>query len=395
MPPKPAGKAAAKCVNLAKEMHVDVDLKKVIDHIKKVAETAAAAQQPAVPAASSPKPGGIPAPPSPAALINVTPFFPFRKALEVELQFIKDDDHTESPVIPLLVCDPVNYETLKAVMGGLSSYPWLRHISLLHCRIGDHGAMVLSDFVRQYTPPSDKNLFGIETLELPENDIGPKGAGFLGRLLTQYECLKTLNLDFNPIGDEGAGHLGEGLKWNSTLTSLSMQYCGVGPEGGELIAKHVIRGSSVKELSLRGNCLGPHGITQIGRSLAKNAYLVSLDLADTSFGIDLEAIEALRDGIEGNDTLESVDLNHNSMVPAGVQLLLDCLKTKPKMTKFVVHDRISQAVFKDVLDTITSNIKSMKKKKKRAPPKPGAVAPPPAAAVAPPAAAVPAAPPAS
>jgi len=112
--------------------------------------------------------------------------------------------------------------------------------------------------------------------------------------------------------------------------------------------------------------------------------LEELDLADTSFGIDLEAIEALRDGIEGNESLTAVDLNFNSLVPAGVQLLLEMLKPKHKITKFVLFERISEVVFKEVIDTLQNNQKMMKKKKKKGkaapaapPPEEGADAPPP------------------
>jgi Ran GTPase-activating protein (RanGAP) involved in mRNA processing and transport len=224
---------------------------------------------------------------------------------------------------------------------------------------------VVADFLKVYKPPNDRNPFGVEILELPDNDITEKGALYLGRVLTHNETVKTLNLDFNPIGDEGAAALGDGLKWNSTLERLSLKYCNIGPIGGECVGKLIVRSSSVRELFLRGNQIGPHGVIHVSRALSKNAYLVKLDLADTGFGIDLEAIETLRDGIESNDSLETVDLSMNSMVPTGVQLLLEMLKAKPKLTQFDISERMSEAVFKDVLDTIANNVKLMKKKKKK------------------------------
>lgn len=334
MPPKPAAKGSQKAkINLGLEFHADVDLKKLLDSLARVK-------------------------------IAMDPIAPFVKKAKAELQGIKDGEILETPAFPLFVTEPMGFEVVRTLFTHLAVYPWLRQISLFHCRIGDDGAMVIADFLKRYRPHAERNPFGIEVLELPENDIGPRGAGYLGRVLTQNETVKTLNLDFNPLGDEGAANLGDGLKWNSTLEKLSMKYCSLGPIGGECVGKFIIRSSSVRELYLRGNQIGPHGVVQISRSLAKNAYLTKIDLADTGFGVDLEAIESLRDGLESNDSLESVDLNLNSMVPTGVQLLLEVLKTKPRLVQFEVFERIGEAVFRDVLDTVTNNAKLMKKKKK-------------------------------
>jgi hypothetical protein len=337
MPPKAAkdGKDKKPKVNMAMEMHVDLDLKRLYDSSQRVKA-------------------------------NMDPANAFLKKIKNELQLIKDGEQMELPSIPLFLTEPMpEYATSKALFGILEAYPWLRQIQLYHCKIGDDGAMVIADFLKVYKPSADRNPFGIEILELPECEIGPAGAQCLGKALTQNETVKILNLDFNRLGDEGAANLGDGLKWNSTLEKVTMKYNEIGPIGGECIAKFIIRSSSVKELSLKGNPLGPQGVTHIAKALAKNAYLTKLDLADTGFGIDLEAIEALRDGLDSNDSLEGVDINLNSLVPAGLQLLIDMLKTKPKLCEFQIYERISETIFKDAMDTIQNNIKLMKKKKKK------------------------------
>ena len=156
-----------------------------------------------------------------------------------------------------------------------------------------------------------------------------------------------------------------GLKWNSTLEKLTLKYCSIGALGGECVGKFVVRSSAVKDLSLRGNPLGPTGVAHVGEALAKNAYMQSIDLADTGFGVDLEAIESLRDGIESNDSLENVDINLNSLVPAGMQLLLELVRAKPKITRFEVYERIGEQAFKDMLAAVAENVKLQKKKKKK------------------------------
>ena len=340
MPPKgkgdgkKEGKGGKTKPNLAIEFHADLDLKKLGDNISK-------------------------------AKVPMEPLATFTKKVKAEYQGIKDNEILDIPTFPLFVTEPMGFDTTKCIFGLLEVYPWLKQISLFHCKIGDDGVMVIADFLKMYKPPADRNPFGITILELPENDITEKGALYLGRVLTHNETVTTLNLDFNPIGDEGAAALGEGLKWNSTLENLSMKYCSIGPIGGECVGTLIVRSSSVRELYLRGNQIGPHGVIHIARALSKNAYLTKIDLADTGFGIDLEAIEALRDGFESNDSLETVDLKMNSMVPTGVQLLLEMLKAKPKLTRFEVSERISDAVFRDILDTVANNDKIMKNKRKK------------------------------
>jgi Ran GTPase-activating protein (RanGAP) involved in mRNA processing and transport len=346
MPPKKGDEGAALKAkhmaiktNAALEKSADVDLKLLLDNCNKVV------------ARLGPE--------------SLQVFSAFIKRARAELVAIRENEMLDPPAGPLFVCQPIDYPSLRAFLGALEPYPWLRVISLHNAKIGDDGAQVLAEFLGGYAATPDRNPFGIEVLELPMNGITPRGAAQLGAVLAQNETVRRLQLDFNPLGDAGVAALGDGLKWNASLQFLSLQYCDIGPTGGEAVAKFFIRSSSVDTLSLRGNPLGPAGVAAIGRSLAKNAYLKNVDLADTCFGIDIEAVEALRDGVEGNETLESVNLDYNSVVPAGVQLLLETLKMKPKLVEFVVHERVGEAVYRDLLDTVAANQKAAKKRGKR------------------------------
>lgn len=338
MPPKQETKKSEKAkLNMAVELHADTDMKRLLEAYNKLV----------------------------AQGVNLEPVLPFFKRIRQEVQMVKDGEQLETPKINLFVTTPLDYHGTKGLFSILLSFPWLRHIQLYHCQIGNDGAAVVADYIKLYKPAAQKNPFGIETLEMPRCDIGPQGALYLGRVLAQNETIKVLNLDFNPLGDEGAANIGDGLKWNSTLHHLSLNYCDIGPIGGECVGKFIVRSSSVRELLLKGNALGPSGVTHIAHALAKNAYLTRLVLADTGFGVDLEAIEALRDGVESNDSLEAVDIDLNSLVPAGMGLLLDVVRSKPKLTQFTVYERISEQMYKDMLDAVANNVKLMKKKKKK------------------------------
>jgi len=259
------------------------------------------------------------------------------------------------PNFPVVINEPIDFGPLGCFLDALLDYRYLQQLSFWKSKIGDDGLMLIARFLEK-----DQRT---RTLELMNCGIGFKGCTFLGRALAQNDTLVNLILDFNEIGDEGVFLLGEGMKWNSSISYLSLQYCGIGAAGGGAIGKFILGSSSVKELYLKGNALGPKGITSIAQSLAKNMVIAKLDLSDNSFGIDIESLEALRDGIESNESLTSVDLHLNSIIPAGGKLLIEVLKAKTNILEFRVYERTSEDVFKEVIDTLTANVKAAKKKK--------------------------------
>jgi len=271
-----------------------------------------------------------------------------------EIQASLDGERPELPNFPIIVPEPLDYPSVRALMESLHEYKYLHQLSFWKAKVGDDGLMVIAEFLATDTR--------LKTLELLNNSIGVRGCTHLGKVLTQNDTLVNLILDHNDIGDEGVAVLGDGLKWNSTVSYLSLQYCNIGAPGGEAIAKYIIRSSSVKELYLKGNCIGPQGVIAIAQSIAKNMVLTKLDLSDNTFGIDIEALETLRDGIESNESLTWIDLHLNSMVPAGATMLLEVLKTKPNILEFRIYERSSEQLFKEVIDTLNLNVKAAKKK---------------------------------
>eukprot|EP01064_Diplonema_japonicum_P006432 TRINITY_DN14288_c2_g1_i1.p1 TRINITY_DN14288_c2_g1~~TRINITY_DN14288_c2_g1_i1.p1 ORF type:complete len:387 (+),score=71.05 TRINITY_DN14288_c2_g1_i1:48-1163(+) len=280
------------------------------------------------------------------------------------------------PNIPLIFNESMSFAATKAVIDSFAFWPsnW-KHMNILsiwrcwgsanteddQCS-GDDGAMLVHEFLKADSSDS----CNLQNLEIIMAQITAKGCSYLGRALTQNESLKYLNLSHNrEIGDAGATALGEGLKWNSTLEILKLEYCGIGWKGGEEIGRNIVRASSLKELHLKGNNLGSKGIQGIAQALAKNMTLVHLDLADNCFGIHLEAVEALRDGIETNDSLTSIDLNLNSLVPAGATMLLEVLKTKPKIEVFHIYERVEDDLFEQIIAETKAHVDRKKKGAKK------------------------------
>eukprot|EP01060_Flectonema_neradi_P020675 TRINITY_DN2819_c0_g2_i1.p1 TRINITY_DN2819_c0_g2~~TRINITY_DN2819_c0_g2_i1.p1 ORF type:complete len:400 (+),score=52.76 TRINITY_DN2819_c0_g2_i1:78-1202(+) len=281
------------------------------------------------------------------------------------------------PSFSLIFSESMSYLSTRAVTESFQYWPpnwkYMSMICIWRCWgredkveptqcSGDDGAMLIHEFLKT-DHPEGANL---QNLELIMNGITSKGCGYIGRSLTQNECLKYLNLSHNrDISDDGVIALGDGLKWNSTLEILKLEYCGIGWRGGEDIGRNIVRASSIKELHLKGNHLGAKGVQAISQALAKNMTLLHLDISDNCFGIHLDAIESLRDGIEANDTLTSVDLNLNSIVPAGVTMLLEVLRTKQKIEVFHIYERVESDIFEQIIQETKAHAEKKKKGNKK------------------------------
>ncbi|CCW66739.1 unnamed protein product [Phytomonas sp. Hart1] len=320
-------------VSIAQELHVDVDLRRLHESCSQLSEE----------------------------------IIPFMKRVKIELIRTKEGEMRDIPQVPLFIYEKIPLHDSKLLFSVvLPPYPYLRVIQLHHCEIMDDGVLSLAEFLRTYKPSKEKNPFGIECLELPGCNIGPRGASYLSSVFCENTTIKRLKLDFNPIGDGGIEALCNGFRWNTKLVDLSLQYCEISHSGAPFIAASVIECSNVKRLSLRGNhSLQDSGVLYLARGLNVGLQLEELDLADVGFGASAETIDALCEGIENSASLISVNLDLNTLTPSGPQSLLTAISGNERILKLVVSERTDPDVFKKILDVLSANNKGMKKKEKQ------------------------------
>lgn len=333
---KAPGKADAKKgpppVTLAQELHVDTDLRRLADACGQLGDFIG----------------------------------PFAKRVKSELVRVKDGDQDGVPHVALFVHGTIPYEEVQLMCAVvLPPYPYLREVKLHHCQLGDDGILVLTDFLKMYKVTPDKNPFGIECLELPGSAIGPRGAGYIGKMLSENATIARLVLDFNSsLTDDGVAALCNGLRWNGTLQHLSMQYCSITSQGAGAVASGVIKGSNVKVLSLRGNPIKDDGIVDIGRALGVGTNIEVLDLADTCFGTKPETVEVLCEGMETSISLKNVNLDLNTVAPASAQAILSAVRKNTNLAELVLSDRVDSEVYKEILDAVVDNYRKNNKAKK-------------------------------
>lgn len=324
MSKKPAPKGGAKPkvapITVAQELHVDTDLRRLVEACGQLGEA----------------------------------FTPFMKRVRGELSRVKEGEQEGVPQVPLFVHEKVSYDDAKRLFETvLPPYPYLRVLQFHHSELGDDSVLALTGFLRSYKPAPELNPFAVETLELPGCAIGSRGAGYLGRVLSENRTITQLVLDFNPLGDAGAKAIADGLRWNGTLSHLSMQYCDIGAAGAGSVATGVVKGSNVTALSLRGNPLGAEGVKSIGQALGVGMRLSTLDLADTDFGASSEAVEVLCEGLETSSSLTTVNIDLNTLVPTAPQAVLTALRKNPSLVDVVVSERMDDEAYRELLDIVS------------------------------------------
>ncbi|KAG5484692.1 hypothetical protein CUR178_07285 [Leishmania enriettii] len=323
-------KPAAPVITVAQELHVDTDLRRLHEACGSIGEALA----------------------------------PFSKRLKAELTRVKDGEQTGVPQVPLFVHGKVSLGDLKVLCTvALRPYPFLRVVQFHHAALGDDGILILSEFLSQYCPLPDRNPSGIQLLELPGCAIGSRGCRYLGGYLRSNATVTRLVLDFNPLGDAGVQELCIGLQWNSTLTSLSLQYCGISSVGAGDIASRIVKESNVLVLSLRGNAIGDKGVEEVAKAICVSSKLEDIDLADTAFTGEANAVLALCEAIECGAALRVVDVDMCTVTPGASECLLKSLQASKHATTLRVSERTDPAVYKQIVGISATRSHAGKKKK--------------------------------
>ena len=147
---------------------------------------------------------------------------------------------------------------------------FIEHLYLSHNPIGDAGASLISESVR--------DTVTLKTLILYECGITSRGAEDLSRALAQNSTLEKLDIGKNKLGDEGISHVAEALKQNTQLKELWIGRCGMTDKGAASLASALSVNNSLKMLNMGGlkGALTEDGLSTISQSLANNSEFVKL-----------------------------------------------------------------------------------------------------------------------
>ena len=163
-------------------------------------------------------------------------------------------------------------------------------------------------------------LKGLQTLRLPETNIGPEGAASLAPALMALTGLRTLDLNGNALGPAGASSLALSLMM---LTDLDLGGNALGSEGAAFLAPFLMALTGLSKVKLGYNDLGPAGAASLATSLISLAALKMLDLSHNNIGPAGAA--SLAPAFMALTALKKLDLCDNNLGPAGAASLAPAL----------------------------------------------------------------------
>lgn len=142
---------------------------------------------------------------------------------------------------------------------------FVKHLYLSHNLIGDTGASLLSEAV--------KETVSLKTLILSSCGITSRGAQDLSRGLALNSSLEKLDISDNILEDKGVSHIAEALKHNNKLKELWISLCGITDKGAASLASALSVNNSLKMLQMGGLLnagLTEGGLSIVTQSLANN-----------------------------------------------------------------------------------------------------------------------------
>jgi Ran GTPase-activating protein (RanGAP) involved in mRNA processing and transport len=148
---------------------------------------------------------------------------------------------------------------------------FIEHLYLSHNPIGDPGASLISEALRETAT--------LKTLILNRCDITSRGAEDLSRALAQNSSLEKLDISWNYlVGGKGISHVAEALKQNKQLKELWIGDCRMTDRGAASLASALTVNNSLEVLHMGGfvGVLTENGLSTIAHSLANNSEFVKL-----------------------------------------------------------------------------------------------------------------------
>jgi hypothetical protein len=255
------------------------------------------------------------------------------------------------------------YESVDALYAALATLPALESIRLGTQGVGQGDETVLAN------PDSFTELLRVPTLRCVYFDhfsftraLCQAAANALmeGTVITK---LQFWNCSFS--AEESAAIMASGFTRNTSVVSISVS----GPSGGALIgalAAALPSNSTLQDLSLlEGRLVSVVNMSQVFLALGSNTGLKALQVGFSSVGMDAvmdaSLCTAIKDGLEWNETLESLEVKSIPLCDENAALwrrAFSFLRTN-KAIKFLVVETQSSVITKACLSAFRINIVAM------------------------------------
>ena len=139
----------------------------------------------------------------------------------------------------------------------------MRSLLLYNGHLEDKGTMAIAATLALSTPEVPSVV--LQTLGIGNQNVGPRGAAALGKLLKTKHCTLTcLYLENNPcIGDIGMEAFAESFMNNVRLEKLVLSSNNISDVGCEALAESLLKNRSLRTLVLNHNNIGCRGFSSL------------------------------------------------------------------------------------------------------------------------------------
>ena len=127
------------------------------------------------------------------------------------------------------------------------------------------------------------NTSTVEVLDMSYNGLTAQEAVAISDMMI---CLKFLNISHNKLGDHGAELLSEGIRDTKTLRTLNIENNSITSSGTIAIANSLIDNSSVEELYMGSISIGQDEAVALGNTITNNKMIKTLELDFVDDGND-------------------------------------------------------------------------------------------------------------
>jgi Leucine Rich repeat len=226
-------------------------------------------------------------------------------------------------------------------------------VDMREMRIGPSTTIALAKALtintNSHTPPSEERLAlgrTVEKIDLYGNGIRNAGAIAMAQLLSTTQChIKEANMGCNEIDDEGGRVLGMALRVNNTVKRLELGAEGpfwhdnaLGPDAGVALGEGLERNQTLTYLGLNHNFLGREngrGIDALARALrASECPLTVLKLAKNE--MTSRQASGLLEALTTNEQLTLLDVSRNKLTPDLGSSFADVVRSHGRLTSLSV-----------------------------------------------------------
>ncbi|XP_045204099.1 leucine-rich repeat-containing protein 74A-like isoform X2 [Mercenaria mercenaria] len=193
---------------------------------------------------------------------------------------------------------------------------FIRNLGLADNNLGAEGVKCIVDIIVKQDT--------VNSLSIAGNGLRECDAEVIRPLIENTIHLKHLDISHNQLREAGGEMIGEALLYNDTMESLDLSWNHLRRDGACFIADGLSENICLKKLNIAWNGFYLDGCKALAKALEENKTLTELDL--TCNRVSKECLEKLIGGLKRNTTLEILRLGWNPITPQGAMTILEFLR---------------------------------------------------------------------